>query len=478
MMTMDELKQTHTLYKENIDEWIFRGQAYRGGKEFLETVIFQHTREEDDAYQQRLTEAYNFNYCATVINMMSHFLCSTPPNRSMGDLSERDDWQRFNDNADKKGTDLDVFMNETQKLASVYSTAGILCDKPSGEYEKDSQDIYPYLSSYSPINILDWGYSRIKNTNSYELQYIKLRDDFDSFLYWDTQKWERYIVVDNKITEFETGDNPIGIVPFTWLPNIRGLEVDYMGQSDITDVAYINASICRNASECEMSLKYSAFPMLLMPAETANVETDHANSDAEVTIGREAVLSFDPEYSNAKPSWLETPMFDVVKGTIEWLDFKIEETYRSCLLSSLTAQKDKAQTKSAKAIRAEQAVLNAILSKKADNMIEAERQIVRYFTKWQSCEDLYDKYHTSKTRQFNIEEMGTELENSFSAVSNIPSETFAKQIYKKIANSMLPNAAANFLSDIEKEIEENTELEEEEQLSELDTSAVTTKNNS
>jgi len=456
--TIEELKETHILYDMNIAEWLFRGKAYKGGPDFLKEVIYQHIREEDEAYAQRLKEAYNFNYCATVINLMAHFLCATPPARELGALGHRQDWLDFQENSDTKGTDFDVFLGETQKLASIYSTAGILCDKASGEYETNDQSMYPYVSSYAPVNILDWQYSRVKGSNAQELTFIKLKDSYNSYLCWDKEKWERYVVSKNgsEIIDFEEGENPLGIIPFVWLPNIRGIEYDFIGQSDICDVAYINASICRNASECEMSLKYSAFPMLLMPDE---VITGDETDNSEVVVGREAVLNFDPEY-NAKPSWLESPILDVVKGTIEWLDFKIEETYRSCLLSSLTAQKDKAQTKSEKAIRAEQAVLNAILSKKADNMIEAEKQIVKFFTMWQNCDELYSTYHTSKTRQFNIEEMSTQLTNSFLAIKNIPSETFAKNIYKKIAVSLLPNAPVNQLSMIEKEIEAST-LEDE-----------------
>ena len=205
MMTLEELKFTNALYDMNVEEWRFRGLAYKGGRQFLEEVIFQHTREEDSEYKKRLSEAYDFNYSATVINLLSHFLCSTPPSRTLGELGNREDWASFNENVDLKSTNFDVFMTETQKLASVYGTAGILCDKASGNYTEDDS-VYPYLSSYAPTNILDWGFTRRKNTNSYELSFVKLRDSFNSILYWDIEKWERYIIdaKTGKVTEFET----------------------------------------------------------------------------------------------------------------------------------------------------------------------------------------------------------------------------------------------------------------------------------
>jgi len=454
--TIDQLQETHDLYKENIENWQFYRSAYKGGREFLEKVLFQHVRETDEAYVQRLKEAYSFSYPSSIVHLMNFFLTDTPPLRDPGPLADRKDWQRFMKNTDLYGTDIDVFINEAQKLAAIFGTVGIVVDKPGGVYVKGDMKKSPYLSVYTIDNVLDWNHIRNPDRNTYDLEYVKLRDGFHTYMIWTRNSWQRYELNkdESEIVDYQEGEHNMGQVPFIFMQNIRDIEVPYLGVSDLRDVAMICGSIARNISECEQVLKYSAFPMLRMPLEIDGFETDHANSDGEVVVGKEAVLDFNPEYgSGGKPDWLESAVGETVDGFLKWVDYTTEECFRGSLLSSLLVQRDKSQTKSGALLRVEQKQLSALLNRKAENMIETELKIVELWCKWQGCEELLENYEISKTRQFSIDDLADELSYTFDAVAKVPSELFAKSIYKKVTNTLLPNLPISDLAKIEKEID-------------------------
>ena len=450
--TIDELKKTHALYDANITEWNFRKLAYNGGLAFIEEVINQHPREEDTSYQTRIDEAYGFNYCSSIVNLLNFFLCATPPQREPGALAVRPDYESFMANCDRYGTNFNFFLTEAQKISAIFSTVGILVDKPSGEHDIENPVVHPYLSLYTPPNILDWAFKKDENSNSYQLSFIKLRDDFHNYIVWDCEAWAVYETdtEEVEILNIKKGINPLGSIPFVWSPNIRTVQHPYIGVSDIVDVTRINAALIRGISECEQNFKYNAFPMLMMPDELDRPEMDDDSS--ETVVGRDAVLPFNPEYSNGKPDWLESPVLDPVRAHLEWMDRVVDEAYRSVLLSSMIQQRDKAQSKSGSLLRAEYIQLNSVLSKKANSMIETERQIVKLFCKWQGCDDLYKGYSISPTRQFSIDDLATELDYTFNAVDKLGSKTFKYEAFKRIANELLPNIPTSTFDTIEKEL--------------------------
>jgi hypothetical protein len=461
-MTLDELKQTHKLHQLFINDWLFYRAAYKGGQEFIDAVLFQHPRETDGEFLQRRKEAYCFNYPSSIIHLLNFFLTDTPPQRDPGPIAKRKDWKKFITNCDLFGTDMDVFLNDAQKLSAIFGTVGILVDKPGGQYELDDMEVSPYISYYTPDNILDWNFERNLMNNYYELNYVKLRDGRDNYLIWTKDRWEKYYVDEeqDEIIQMRYGENPLGEVPFVFMPNIRGIEYPFLGISDLKDVGRICGEIVRCFSECSQTLKYSAFPMLKMPDEIDGVDLDHANEDDEVVVGKRPVLNFNPEYGiGGQPSWLESPVLDPVRGTKEYADYITEELYRGCLLSSILVNRDKAQQKSGAMLRVEQKQLSALLSKKANNMINAELEIIKLWCKWQSCPELIDQYEINKTRVFSVDELSTELEYSFAAVSQIPSDSFAKAMFKKIANTLLPNIPITDLKTIEDEIEKYSSAE-------------------
>ena len=454
--SISELKVVHALYTANITDWLFYKSAYNGDDTFISEVLFQHTREEDDAYAQRLKEAYSFGYASSIIHLLNFYLTDTPPLRAPNGLADREDFLAFIDNVDLYGTNFDVFINDAQKTSAIFGSVGILIDKPGGLFSIDDVTVFPYLAAYTLNNILDWKFVRNTSKNIYELDYIKLRDNNKDYLVWTTTKWQRYIMNDDEseIIGFEEGENPLGIVPFIWMPNIRDLDNPYLGVSDLKNVCKIVGEIVRAMSEVSQTIKYSAFPMLMMPSEIDGYETDHANSDNEIVVGKEAVLNFNPEYgAGGKPAWLDTNVEQNVSGVKDYCDYITEELFRGCLLSSVMQQRDKAQTKSGALLRIEQKQLSSLLSKKSNSMINCELEIMRIWCMWQDCEELAKTYEVSKTRSFSIDDLSTELDYTFSAVDKIPSDTFAKEVFKKVSNVLLPNIPIGTLHKLESEIE-------------------------
>lgn len=480
-LTMADLKYKNKLYNNNIEKWEFYRAAYNGGEEFLDMILYQHARETDEAFLQRKQEAFAFNYPSSIIHLLNFFLTDTPPLREPRRLGDRNDYKRFLKDADLYGTDFDVFINEAQKLSAIFGTVGILIDKQGGQHIADDQNVYPYLSCYTPENIYDWGFERDLSTNTYKLSYVKLKDDMNTYLVWTKTYWQKYICdqYNEEILDMVEGINPIGEVPFVFMPNIRSIEYPYLGISDLKDVANISGVVARVLSECSEIIKYSAFPMLKMPDEIDETSLLNGGSVPEsdnVVVGSTAVLGFNPEYGvGGQPSWLSSPLLDPVKGIREYVDYVTEEMFRGCLLSNILVHREKSQQKSGALLRVEQKQLSSLLSKKANNMVEAEISIMKIWCKWQSCEDLFDEYEISKTRAFSVDEMAVEIEYSLNTIAQMPSDSFARAMFKKIANVLLPNVPIVTLKKIEDEIDQYSKSEEIEKKTDKITDELTEK---
>lgn len=456
-LSVSQLKHTGSIYDTFIKEWTYFGKAFRAGQEFIQHVLKQHDRESTDNFNTRLDEAFNFAYCQNIVTIYNFFLTEKKPIRQVDDeILNRDDWQEFQKNCDLYGTDFDVFLNDTQKLSGAYGTAGVLVDMPPGKHAKGA-DIYPYLSSYTPNNILDWEFERDFKTRRPVLTYLKLQEGDRTYLIWTPEYWQRYQLDDygSKIELFDYGVNRIGIVPFVFLPNVRDSRYFYLGVSDICDAAYINAAVTRTLSMGNEVMKMAGFPMLLYPMQTeSQYVTDNGPEDGdEVIVGEDAVLPFDPDAANGKPAWLESPVNASTEAILSWLDRITEEMYRAANLAGLHQNRDKAQTKSTTYLRYQFQQTNAVLSKKAESMNEAERMIYRYWAKWMDIDDIDNKISVTRSEEFNIDALQIEIENMVTAMDNVMSDHFKTKIQCRLAKAVYPDLTEQSLNTMIGEIE-------------------------
>jgi len=466
--TREELETKCDIYAENVTNWEFYGLAYKGGKEFIEEVLTKHERESNVNWNNRVSEGINFNYCQSIINLINFYLTEKPVNRNIKKLNEDLQWKMFLQDADLNGTNFDLFMNEAQKLASVYGSIGILVDKAGHNYDSKAQEIenkvYPYCAPYTLDNIYYWEYERNKETGRPELIYLKLYENGGRYLIWTKRKWEVWQDSgEEKIPKrIKHGINELGVIPFVWLININDLSSPRIGISDIIEISRVTASITRNLSCGEEVVKFAGFPIFRKAME---MEDGDDGPKKETVIGHEAVQEFNPEDGKyGKPDWLESAIEAPINGITDWIDKKIDETFRIAHLSGIHGQrKTNNEVASGLALRYEFQQLNSVLTQKSKNMSEAEMNILKYWMMWQDIEpNIEENAKIERSTSFSIEDLSVDLKNAMEALTAVASKTFSEHVQKNIVSKVLSEIPNDKLEIIHEEIVKNVEIAEKE----------------
>jgi hypothetical protein len=465
-MDISTLKRTGTIYNMFVSDWLFFGKAFRAGRPFIQEVLTQHPRESDDNFETRVQEAFNFPYAQNIVTIYNHFLTEKPAIREVHkSISDRDDWKKFQKNCDLYETPFEAFLNEAQKLSGAYGTIGLLVDFPFGNFGK-SMTVAPYLSIYTPNNILDWKFERDMLTGIPKLTYLKLKESSNYYLIWYTDRWEKYKLSDDgfRIEKMVEGTNRLGEIPFIFFQNIKDSVYPYLGISDISDASYVNAAIVRAFSMGSEVLKMAGFPMLLYPNQTEqNWQEDEDTTQEEIVVGEKSVLPFDPELSNGKPDWLESPVKPSIEAILMWVDRLTEEAYRAANLSGLHESRAKAQAKSGVYLRYQFQQSNSVLSKKADTLVEAEKKIMRFWNMWCQAEkdqnNFDDMVKISRIKEFSIDSLQIELQNMIDSMMNVMSKTFKRKMQVRISKYTYPDLTDSEIKTINDEIEEELEAQ-------------------
>ena len=84
--------------------------------------------------------------------------------------------------ADLDGRSFNTVMREVQMNASIYGNCWVIVDKPQSNAktraEELAQDIRPYLSIYTPENVVNWRYARSASGRFY-LDMLVLVEDIN-----------------------------------------------------------------------------------------------------------------------------------------------------------------------------------------------------------------------------------------------------------------------------------------------------------
>lgn len=464
-MTYPDLKK-HPDYTALISDWEFYERAYNGGKPFTESIILKNERETISNWNTRIEEAVCFNYSSAVINIFSYFLTEKTVHREMAGLEQDPQWMLFAKNCNLENNSFEDFLNDQQKMCAVYGMGGVLIDKPATVYKLSPKqeaelNLYPYLVSFSMKDIHDWTYERNINTGVLELVYLKLYIDIDTYAIWTKTEWAIWQTNKKETKKISSGENPIGEIPFVFFFNIKSLFNPQLGVSDIVDVSLIQAAISRNMSAASEIIKYAGFPMLRMPMEPEGInditETAAVDKDIEtaheVVISSRSVLEFDPQYPNSKPDWLEAAVLEPIRAILDLIDRMTDEMYRTSHLSGIYSQRAQAQTKSGTALKYEFHQLNSVLSKKARNLTDAERQIIRFWLLWQQKKDLFKDIVVKRSDEFSLSELTETLENILISVKLVKSQEFLKAMRRQVVEKLAPNIPQSKMNIIIDEID-------------------------
>jgi len=222
----------------------------------------------------------------------------------------------------------------------------------------------------------------------------------------------------------------------------------WKGTSDLQDIADINKNIYYLCSDAKEIIENTAFPMLAVPYAKGG-------GDEEKELGPRNILQFDPSEADARPYWLEAPHSSLTEIR-EWVKQDINEIHRIAKMGGVKATEDFSAARSGVALELEYQQLYATLSEKADNIEQAENQLLSLWARWEGKE--FDGV-IDYPDDFSVKDMERDLGSAIKAQSaRVDSLTFRRELQKKIAGAVLPKAdektRALIFSEIESGVDE------------------------
>jgi len=159
---------------------------------------------------------------------------------------------------------------------------------------------------------------------------------------------------------------------------------------------------------------------------------------------------------------MQTEVADPIRAIIDFIKIKIEEIYRSSNSGGSSTTKSDTQVKSGVALQTEFQLLNSKLVSKAIQLEKTENKIVSLWLRWEEKEKLMKDIKIARDRQFDIDNLASDLENAVVAKTVVISKTFNQLLQKRIARTALPTSSEDDMAQIDKEVEESTNKIEQE----------------
>lgn len=429
------LTSRHKHYEEKFKDWHFHLMSYLGGQDYQDGYqLNRYILETDEEYLKRAENTPIDNHCKNVVQIYTSFLFRVPPTRDYGSLQGDPQLESFINDADLDGRSFNNVIREMQVNASIYGTCWAVLDKPAVQTQTRAEelqlDIRPYMSLYTPENVLNWNFERSLNGKYVLTRLVLLEDLFDdvaTIRVWTNEDITTYRLKDytkgystSKPMLIDEMPNMLGKVPAVILYNQKSQRRG-VGISDLNDVAELQKAIYNDYSEIEQLIRLSNHPSLV---KTPNVEA---------SAGAGSIIEMPEDLdSNLKP-YLIQPSSQSLDGIMNNINMKVEAINRITHMGAVRATQDRVQ--SGIALQTEFQLLNARLSEKADYLQNAEEQIWKLFAEWQNKEfDGEILYPDS----FNLRDYASDLQFLQAAkASGVPSDTFAKEVDKQIARAVV-----------------------------------------
>lgn len=376
----NELMNTNPLWNENINWWKFLINSYLGGKDYREgEYLVGYMNESRGEYESRLDNTPIDNHVRSIVAIFNSFLFRMPPKRQFGSLQGDMGLSHFMKDADLDGRSFDAVLRDVSTYSSVYGHVWCVIDKPQTNAftraEELSQGIRPYISIYTPENVVDWNYVRAAN-GAYVLDYFKVfegrvknRNTFriytpDSIMVVSYAEDDQEPTIENIMT------NELGQIPAVCVYSQRSPDRG-VGTSDIGDVATMQRAIYSELSEAEQLIRLTNHPSLVKTASTA------------ASAGAGSIIQMPEDLAEGLRPFLLQPSGASLEGLLNSLRQKIESIDRMAYMGGIRSIESRRL--SGVALATEFQLLNARLAEKADNLELAEEQIWRLYAKWQGA---------------------------------------------------------------------------------------------
>ena len=431
----DFLTSRHKHYEEKFKDWHFHLMSYLGGQDYQDGYqLNRYILETDEEYLKRAENTPIDNHCKNVVQIYSSFLFRVPPTRDYGSLTGDEQLQSFIDDADLDGRSFNNVIREMQVNASIYGTCWAILDKPAVQTQTRAEelqlDIRPYISLYTPENVLNWEFQRSINGRYVLTSLTLLEDLFEdvaTIRVWNMEDISTYQIKDfnkgysnSKPMLIDEMPNQLGKVPAVVLYNQKSQRRG-IGISDLNDVAELQKAIYNDYSEIEQLVRLSNHPSLV---KTPNVEA---------SAGAGSIIEMPEDLEpNLKP-YLIQPSSQSLDGIMNNINMKVEAINRITHMGAVRATQDRVQ--SGIALQTEFQLLNARLSEKADYLQNAEEQIWNLFAEWQGREFDGEIIYPDS---FNLRDYASDLQFlQMAKASGVQSDSFLKEVDKQIARAVV-----------------------------------------
>lgn len=110
-------------YTANEKRWKRSGEAYSGGREYIEQALIRHVSEINLEFSERRSRAYYFNYPRAIARRITQYALSIDPIRRNADPELVEDWSRT-------GLRTNDVMRQLSTLLNVYGRAWLQVEMP------------------------------------------------------------------------------------------------------------------------------------------------------------------------------------------------------------------------------------------------------------------------------------------------------------------------------------------------------------
>jgi len=433
--TREFLTTRHKHYQEKISDWAFHYRSYTGGQDYQNGFLLnRYVLETDEEYMKRAENTAIDNHCKNVVQIYSSFLFRVPPTRNYGALDGDPAVGSFTKDADLDGRSFNNVIKEMQINASIYGTCWAIIDKPriitKTRAEELQQDIRPYISLYTPENVINWNYERLANGRFYLTSLTLVEEateDYAIIKVWSLEDISTFVVEDfnkpyaeGKVKLIDEIPNVLGEIPAVVLYNQKSQRRS-IGISDLNDVAELQKAIYNDYSEIEQLVRLSNHPSLV---KTPNVEA---------SAGAGSIIEMPEDLDASLKPYIIQPSSQSLDAIMNTIQMKIDAINRITHMGAV--RNTKSQISSGVALRTEFELLNARLAEKADYLQNTEEQIWSLFAKWQN--KVFDG-EIIYPETFDIRDYSSDLEYLQKAkASGVKSNTFLKEIDKQIARAVV-----------------------------------------
>lgn len=386
----------------------FLVDSYTGQGGFLDgSYLVQHPRESDAKFARRVRLAIRPNFVKKIVDSYLGYLFSVPPSRPSGSAV----YDAFQSSADGMGDSLDRVMQRAQKLAMIAGTAFVIVDRePIGGP--------PYLSVRLPSSIA-WK-TRDARGRLVEIAFRETIGGITTIRAFDATGWR---IADGAGETVAAGQHGLGEIPVVALHSADPLLNEISVAPWIGDIARINYDIYNAISELREIIRNQTFPVLLIPQR---FQSDKSEAKA-ITIGTDNALAYDP--ADGAPSYIAPPdnPITVIQGYIKDLIGMIYQSVNLEYVSGFASGSGLAisyffqQTQSS-------------LSGMSAQLEAAETRIARLVAGYAG--EAWDGM-IGYSRDFDLQDLASDLENAMSALSIGVSDTFDRELKKRTARNVL-----------------------------------------